>query len=64
MLRAATHLPTQTFKAVRQANHLAKRLGERVVREKQDLAQRGLDINSDLFGVLCEGHIFHLAFLD
>jgi hypothetical protein len=42
---------------VRQANHLAKRLGERVVREKQDLAQRGLDINSDLFGVLCEGHI-------
>ncbi|KAJ7858237.1 cytochrome P450 [Mycena olivaceomarginata] len=54
MLRAATHLPTQTFKAVRQANHLAKRLGERVVREKQDLAQRGLDINSDLFGVLLD----------
>ncbi|KAJ7858246.1 cytochrome P450 [Mycena olivaceomarginata] len=52
MLRAATHLPTQTFKAVRQANHLAQRLGERVVREKEHLAQVGLDINSDLFGML------------
>jgi hypothetical protein len=59
MLRAATHLPTQTFKAVRRANHLAQRLGERVVREKEHLAQVGLDINSDLFGMLCEGHMGH-----
>jgi hypothetical protein len=32
-----------------------------VVREKQDLAQQGLDISGDIFGVLSEDH-FCLSF--
>ncbi|KAJ7854375.1 cytochrome P450 [Mycena leptocephala] len=53
--RAATHLPMKTFKAARRANYLGHRLGEQVVQRKKDLAQRGLDIDGDIFGMLVDG---------
>jgi hypothetical protein len=54
LLRAAIYLPTKTFNTVRRAKYLANQLGERVVQDKKDTAQRGLDIDRDVFGVLCE----------
>ncbi|KAJ7920916.1 cytochrome P450 [Mycena leptocephala] len=55
--RAASYLPTKTFKAVRMAKYLANQLGERVVQDKKDSAQRGLDIDHDIFGaLLTTGH--------
>jgi hypothetical protein len=46
----------KTFKAARRANYLGHRLGEQVVQRKKDLAQRGLDIDGDIFGMLGEEH--------
>jgi hypothetical protein len=54
LLRAAVRLPTKTFKAARKTIRLARKIGAQVVREKQDLAQQGLDINGDVFGTLRE----------
>jgi len=54
LLRAATRLPTEVFKVVRNANYLANRLGRQVIREKNDSAQRGVDINGDVFGILLD----------
>jgi hypothetical protein len=51
---AAIHLPTQTFKAIRGAQHLANLLGTRVIQEKRVAAREGLDITTDLFGQLRE----------
>jgi hypothetical protein len=47
-------LPTKTFKAARKTNSLARQIGAQVVREKQDFSQQGLDIDGDVFGMLCE----------
>jgi hypothetical protein len=54
LLRAAVRLPTEAFKAARKTIRLARKIGAQVVREKQDLAQQGLDINGDVFGTLRE----------
>ncbi|KAJ7926961.1 cytochrome P450 [Mycena leptocephala] len=54
LLRAAIYLPTKTFNTVRRAKYLANQLGERVVQNKKDTAQRGLDIDRDVFGVLLD----------
>lgn len=51
---AAIHLPTQTFKIIRRAQHLAILLGTRVIQEKRAAAHKGLDIATDLFGQLRE----------
>ncbi|KAJ7934335.1 cytochrome P450 [Mycena leptocephala] len=51
---AAIHLPTQTFKVIRRAQHLAILLGTRVIQEKRAAAHKGLDIATDLFGQLLE----------
>ncbi|KAJ7860042.1 cytochrome P450 [Mycena leptocephala] len=50
---AAIHLPTPTLKAIRTAKYLAERLWDRIVREKTEAAQKGLENNTDVFGLLC-----------
>ncbi|KAJ6516675.1 cytochrome P450 [Mycena vitilis] len=57
LTRAAIYLPTRNFKAIRTAKHLATRVGRQVVREKQDAARQGLDVNTDLYGQLVEQHV-------
>ena len=52
--RAAIHVPTTTFKVIRRAKDLTSRLGEKIVREKMDLARQGLEINMDVCGKLGE----------
>ncbi|KAJ7865046.1 cytochrome P450 [Mycena olivaceomarginata] len=54
LLRVAMHLPTKTFKAARKTIRLARQIGAQVIREKQDLAQQGVDINGDVFGTLLD----------
>ncbi|KAJ7249787.1 cytochrome P450 [Mycena haematopus] len=54
--RAAINLPTKTFKMIHTARDMAIQLGERVVQGKQDLTQGGLDIDSDVFGLLLDPH--------
>ncbi|KAJ7106642.1 cytochrome P450 [Mycena epipterygia] len=43
LLRTAIYLPTAAFKALRQANHVAKQLGDQIVREKLQEAKQGLE---------------------
>ncbi|KAJ7184940.1 cytochrome P450 [Mycena filopes] len=52
MFHAATHLPTQSFKVLRESRRLAEELGTKVVREKVAAAKNGLDIDGDVYGVL------------
>ncbi|KAJ6456993.1 cytochrome P450 [Mycena vitilis] len=54
LLRSAIHLPTNTFKVIRDAKHLAIELGKRVVQEKREAKQGGLDIDHDIFGRLLD----------
>jgi hypothetical protein len=54
VLRAATGLPTETFNIIRTAKSLANRLGERIIREKMDVARQGLAVETDVFDMLCE----------
>ncbi|KAF8142227.1 cytochrome P450 [Mycena galopus ATCC 62051] len=56
LLRAAFYLPTQMFKDIRKARYLADELGNRVVREKENAARQGLEVNTDVFGQLVEQH--------
>jgi hypothetical protein len=53
-LRAATGLPTETFNIIRTAKSLANQLGEKIVREKMDVARQGLAVETDAFDMLCE----------
>ncbi|KAJ6548578.1 cytochrome P450, partial [Mycena capillaripes] len=59
LVRAAVYLPTKTFKTIRTAKYLGNRLGERVVRGKEELARQGLDINHDIFGLLLDPNRSH-----
>ncbi|KAJ7106646.1 cytochrome P450 [Mycena epipterygia] len=54
LLRAAIYLPTAAFKALRQANHVAKQLGDQIVREKLQEAEQGLEMemNTDVYSLL------------
>ncbi|KAJ7856433.1 cytochrome P450, partial [Mycena leptocephala] len=49
---AAIHLPTPTFKTIRTAKYLSDCLGDRVVQEKIEAARKGLETNTDVFGLL------------
>ncbi|KAJ7838916.1 cytochrome P450 [Mycena olivaceomarginata] len=52
VLRAATGLPTETFNIIRTAKSLANQLGEKVIREKMDVARQGLAVGTDAFDML------------
>ncbi|KAJ7841213.1 cytochrome P450 [Mycena olivaceomarginata] len=52
VLRAATGLPTETFNIIRTAKSLANRLGERIIREKMNVARQGLAVETDAFDML------------
>lgn len=54
LFRAASYLPTQTFKTIRRGKYLSEQVGNRVVADKKTAAQEGLEINTDAFGRLCE----------
>jgi hypothetical protein len=51
--RAMTYLPTTAFKIVRKQNYLATQFGRQIVREKMDAGRQGLEMNNDLFSLLC-----------
>ncbi|KAJ6467372.1 cytochrome P450 [Mycena sanguinolenta] len=55
--RAVIHAPLAAFKTIRTAKHLTHRLGEKIVREKINSVQQGLDINTDVFGILLEKYL-------
>ncbi|KAJ7028339.1 cytochrome P450 [Mycena alexandri] len=52
LFHAVAHLPTQTFRTIRDAKRLAYELGNRIVEEKLVSARNGLDTDADVFGVL------------
>lgn len=52
--RAAIHLPIATFKTIRTAKRLAIQVGTQVVRDKRAAAERGLEIDTDLYGRLLD----------
>jgi hypothetical protein len=52
--RLASSFPSATFKVIRTTNHLSNQLGKQIVQEKLDAARQGLDINTDVFGMLRE----------
>ncbi|KAJ7864563.1 cytochrome P450 [Mycena leptocephala] len=52
--RAAINLPTRTLNLIRTMKLLADELGARAVREKKEAARHRLEIDTDLFGRLCE----------
>jgi hypothetical protein len=47
-------LPTTTFNTARTTRQLAKQIGGRIVRDKQDAARQGFEVNNDLFSRLRE----------
>ncbi|KAJ7506145.1 cytochrome P450 [Mycena galericulata] len=49
VLRAAIRLPTSAFKTLRSAKYLAEQVGRRVVREKKEAAQQGLEMDDDIY---------------
>ncbi|KAJ7220905.1 cytochrome P450 [Mycena pura] len=52
LLNRLTYLPTKTFNALRAQLHFANREGWRLVREKTEAANLGLETNGDLYSVL------------
>ncbi|KAJ7342473.1 cytochrome P450 [Mycena albidolilacea] len=50
--RAVMKLPTTTFNTARTTRQLAKQIGGRIVRDKQDAARQGFEVNNDLFSRL------------
>jgi hypothetical protein len=52
--RAAINLPTRTLNLIRTTKRLADELGWRAVREKKEAAQHRLEIDTDVYGRLCE----------
>ncbi|KAJ7930607.1 cytochrome P450 [Mycena leptocephala] len=52
--RLASSFPSATFKVIRTTNRLSNRLGKQIVQEKLDAARQGLDINTDVFGMLLD----------
>jgi hypothetical protein len=55
--RAATYLPTTTFRTIRRGSYLANQIGRQIVRERLDAARQGLEMNDDLFSLMCEYQI-------
>ncbi|KAJ6522716.1 cytochrome P450, partial [Mycena capillaripes] len=54
----ASFLPTSAFTVIRKNRYLASQLGSRIVHEKLDAARKGLDIDSDIYGLLvATGHL-------
>ncbi|KAJ7346087.1 cytochrome P450 [Mycena albidolilacea] len=54
----ASFLPTPAFTVIRKNRYLASQLGSRIVHEKMDAVQKGLDIDSDIYGLLvATGHL-------
>ncbi|KAJ7879816.1 cytochrome P450 [Mycena leptocephala] len=54
----ASLLPTPAFTVIRKNNCLASQLGSRIVHEMMDAARKGLDIDSDIYGLLiATGHL-------
>ncbi|KAJ7200096.1 cytochrome P450 [Mycena pura] len=51
---AAMHLPTATFKVLRTVKSLAHQIGRRVIAEKLAAAQQGVNIRTDVFGMLLD----------
>lgn len=49
---ALSWLPTRTLTILRNTRDLASKLGYRLVREKLDSAQNGVDIDKDIYGLL------------
>lgn len=58
---AAMHLPTATFKVLRTVKSLAHQIGRRAIAEKLAAAQQGVNIRTDVFGMLCECSLFNDA---
>jgi hypothetical protein len=50
--RAGIYLPTAAFAVARQEKTLAKKVGERIIRENRDAAAQGLERGNDFFSVL------------
>ncbi|KAJ7277659.1 cytochrome P450 [Mycena rebaudengoi] len=58
---AAIYLPTTAFQTIRKERHLTQRIGRRIAREKRDVAGKGVEIDGDVFGLLCEDLSSRLA---
>ncbi|KAF7333393.1 Cytochrome P450 [Mycena venus] len=56
LLSKAIYLPTPVFKILLRARYLAEQLGKQSIREKKDLLQQGVDVNTDMFGFLLESN--------
>ncbi|KAF8145836.1 hypothetical protein K438DRAFT_1781646 [Mycena galopus ATCC 62051] len=56
--RTAIRAPITTFKDIRDAKYLTSQLGEKIVRGKLNLARQGLEINTDVFGILLEQYLW------
>ncbi|KAJ7255092.1 cytochrome P450 [Mycena haematopus] len=56
--RAMIHSPIATFKDIRTAKHLTHQLGKKIVRGKLDQARQGLEMNTDVFGILLEQYLW------
>lgn len=52
LLSKVIYLPTPVFKILLRARYLAEQLGKQSIREKKDLLQQGVDVNTDMFGFL------------
>ncbi|KAJ7136315.1 cytochrome P450 [Mycena crocata] len=52
LLRTAVYLPTKTFEVVRKESVLANKIGSKIVREKLDVAQQGLEPSNDIYSML------------
>ncbi|KAJ7804509.1 cytochrome P450 [Mycena olivaceomarginata] len=50
--RAATYLPTTTFRTIRRGSYLANQIGRQIVRDRLDAARQGLEMNDDLFSLM------------
>ena len=55
------YLPTTAFQIIRKERHLTERIGRRIVREKRNAAGKGVEIDGDVFGLLCEDLSSRLA---
>ncbi|KAJ6457597.1 cytochrome P450 [Mycena sanguinolenta] len=55
--RTMIHVPVAAFKEIRTAKYLTHQLGAKIVRGKLDSARQGLEINTDVFGILLEQYL-------
>ncbi|KAF7367995.1 Cytochrome P450 [Mycena sanguinolenta] len=55
--RTMIHAPLAAFKEIRTAKYLTRQLGEKIVDGKIDLARQGLEIDTDVFGILLDQYL-------